>query len=220
MRESIEVVIVGGGQAGLSMSHCLRERGIEHLILERRRVAERWRSDRWDSLRFQFPNWTLRFPGFAYRGADPHAFASRDEVASFIEAYAQRRSAFAMRCRGHLGHPQRERSVPSRLRRRRNRSPTRHLRDGPVPWLRGWAMRRRKGPERHVVDPIQPTESQRYYLRACAAGRLTVAQHAEVRACTIGRKSVVEKGVDRGLLEGDVIGRYSSQPACRSYSSN
>ena len=97
MRESIETVVVGGGQAGLVMSHCLRERGLEHVVLERSRVAERWRTDRWDSLRFQFPNWTLRLPGFAYQGPDPHAFATRDDVSTFIVDYARHIDA-PLRC--------------------------------------------------------------------------------------------------------------------------
>jgi putative flavoprotein involved in K+ transport len=56
MREHHDTVIVGAGQAGLAMSAVLRQRGREHVVLERRRVGERWRTERWDSLRFQFPN--------------------------------------------------------------------------------------------------------------------------------------------------------------------
>jgi putative flavoprotein involved in K+ transport len=86
--EQIETVIIGGGQAGLAMSYHLGQLGREHVILERARVAERWRSERWDSLAFQSPNWNLCLPGFIYRGADPDAFASRDQVLRFIESYA------------------------------------------------------------------------------------------------------------------------------------
>jgi putative flavoprotein involved in K+ transport len=86
--EQIETVMIGGGQAGLAMSYCLSQLGREHVILERQRVAERWRSERWDSLTFQSPNWNIRLPGFAFRSADPDAFASRDEVVGFIESYA------------------------------------------------------------------------------------------------------------------------------------
>ena len=86
--EQIETVIIGGGQAGLAMSYYLSQLGREHVILERQRVAERWRSERWDSLAFQSPNWNLCLPGFSYQGADPDAFASRDEVLRFIESYA------------------------------------------------------------------------------------------------------------------------------------
>lgn len=89
MPEAIETVIVGGGQAGLAMSYHLRECGREHVILERSRIAERWHSERWDSFRFQFPNWSLQLPDYAYAGEGPDAFADRIEVARFIESYAR-----------------------------------------------------------------------------------------------------------------------------------
>jgi len=85
--ESVETVIVGGGQAGLALSYHLRARGREHVILERGRVAERWRSERWDSLTFQFPSWSIELPGHAYRGSDPEGFAPRDEVVRFLDEY-------------------------------------------------------------------------------------------------------------------------------------
>jgi putative flavoprotein involved in K+ transport len=88
MMERIETVVIGGGQAGLAMSYHLGGLGREHVILERQRVAERWRSERWDSLAFQSPNWNVRLPGLALSAADPDAFASRDEVSRFIERYA------------------------------------------------------------------------------------------------------------------------------------
>jgi putative flavoprotein involved in K+ transport len=88
MTERIETVIIGGGQAGLAMSYYLGQLGGEHVVLERHRVAERWQSERWDSLAFQSPNWNIRLPGFALSTADPDAFASRDEVFRFIERYA------------------------------------------------------------------------------------------------------------------------------------
>jgi putative flavoprotein involved in K+ transport len=86
--EQIETVIIGGGQSGLAMSYYLGQLGREHVVLERHRVAERWRSDRWDSLTFQSPNWNIQLPGFAFEDTDPNAFASRDEVQRFIERYA------------------------------------------------------------------------------------------------------------------------------------
>jgi putative flavoprotein involved in K+ transport len=88
--ERLETLIVGAGQAGLSMSYHLGRLGLEHLVLERGRIAERWRSERWDSLVFQFPNWMLRLPGHAYVGADPEGFMHRDGVVRFIEEYARR----------------------------------------------------------------------------------------------------------------------------------
>jgi putative flavoprotein involved in K+ transport len=63
MAERIETVIVGGGQAGLSLSYHLSRLGRPHVILERRRIGESWRSERWDSLMFQFPNWAIRLAG-------------------------------------------------------------------------------------------------------------------------------------------------------------
>lgn len=86
--ERIETLVIGGGQAGLAMSHRLRQRGLEHLVLERQRIAERWRSERWDGLRFQFPNWSISLPDFPFQHADPEGFANAAETADFITAYA------------------------------------------------------------------------------------------------------------------------------------
>src|SRR5215218_7054959 len=69
-----DTVIIGGGQAGLAMSRVLQDLGRDHVILERARVAERWKSERWDGLRFQFPNWTIELPGDRYSGTDPDGF--------------------------------------------------------------------------------------------------------------------------------------------------
>ena len=93
MTASSETVIVGGGHAGLALSYHLGRLGRPHLILERGRVAERWRSERWDSLMFQFPNWSLRLPGQEYRGDDPDGFATRDEVIALHRALPRARSA-------------------------------------------------------------------------------------------------------------------------------
>ena len=86
--ESIETLVIGGGQAGLTMSHRLKQRGLSHLVLERHRIAERWRSERWDGLRFQFPNWSVQLPEFAFPHDDPDAFAATGEILKFIEDYA------------------------------------------------------------------------------------------------------------------------------------
>jgi putative flavoprotein involved in K+ transport len=84
----VPVVIVGGGQAGLSASACLREQGIEHLVVERYRVAADWRDRRWDSFCLVTPNWQCRLPGFAYAGPDPDGFMLRDEVIAYLEDFA------------------------------------------------------------------------------------------------------------------------------------
>jgi len=86
--ETIDTLVIGGGQAGLVMSHRLKERGLSHLVLERHRIAERWRSERWDGLKFQFPNWSVRLPDFPFPHSDPDAFATTDDIIKFIEAYA------------------------------------------------------------------------------------------------------------------------------------
>lgn len=86
--EQIETIVIGGGQAGLAMSYHLDRLGCEHLVLERSRVAERWQSERWDSLAFQSPNWNIHLPGFVFRTEQPDAFASRREVFRFIQRYA------------------------------------------------------------------------------------------------------------------------------------
>src|SRR5262245_47662867 len=91
--DHIDTVIVGGGQAGLATSYHLRQRGREHVILERRRVAERWRTERWDSLRFQLPNRWLELPGKPYAGTDPDGFAHHSDVLRFVLDYATEISA-------------------------------------------------------------------------------------------------------------------------------
>jgi putative flavoprotein involved in K+ transport len=88
MNEQIETVIIGGGHAGLTMSYYLRQHGREHVILERGRVGERWRIERWDSFCFQFPNWTIELPGYKYQCDDPDAFAPGREVVRFLDGYA------------------------------------------------------------------------------------------------------------------------------------
>jgi putative flavoprotein involved in K+ transport len=83
------VIIIGGGHAGLSMSHCLKERGIDHLIFEKDRLGESWRTKRWDSFCLVTPNWQCSLPGFHYSGSDPDGFMKKDEIVAYIEAYAR-----------------------------------------------------------------------------------------------------------------------------------
>jgi putative flavoprotein involved in K+ transport len=70
------------------MSHRLRQRGRPHLVLERHRIAERWKSERWEGLRFQFPNWSVRLPDFEFPHDDPDGFAALADIVAFIDAYA------------------------------------------------------------------------------------------------------------------------------------
>ncbi len=84
-----DTLVLGGGQAGLAMSRCLADRGVDHAVLERGRIGERWRSQRWDSLRLLTPNWMSRLPGYAYRGPDPDGFMTRLEVVDYLADYAR-----------------------------------------------------------------------------------------------------------------------------------
>jgi putative flavoprotein involved in K+ transport len=95
----VTCVVIGGGQSGLAMSRCLTDRGIDHVVLERGRVAERWRSERWDSLRLLTPNWQSRLPGFRYEGSDPDGYMTMPEVVAFFERYA---ASFAAPVREHV----------------------------------------------------------------------------------------------------------------------
>ena len=88
MNEKIDTVIIGGGHAGLTMSYFLSQRGLEHVIVERGRVGERWISERWDSFHFQFPNSTIELPGYKYQTDDPDGFVPGREIVRFIQEYA------------------------------------------------------------------------------------------------------------------------------------
>jgi putative flavoprotein involved in K+ transport len=85
--ERIGVVVVGGGQAGLAVSHELTAHGVEHVVLERGNVGQTWR-DRWDSFCLVTPNWSVQLPGGAYAGDDPDGFMPRDDIVRHLERYA------------------------------------------------------------------------------------------------------------------------------------
>jgi len=95
--EEVETLIIGGGQAGLAMSGHLAEHGAGHLIVERNRIAERWRSERWDSLVANGPAWHDRFPVKTFSGIDPDSFAGKDQIVDYLVAYAQQIAA-PIRC--------------------------------------------------------------------------------------------------------------------------
>lgn len=94
--EKVEALVVGAGQAGIAMSEHLSKCGVPHLVLERQRIAERWRSERWDSLVANGPAWHDRFPGLEFPG-DPEAFVAKDKVADYFVAYAEKFAA-PIRC--------------------------------------------------------------------------------------------------------------------------
>jgi len=81
------VVIVGGGQAGLSLSYYLKQRGIGHVVFEKRRALHAWRTQRWDNFCLVTPNWQCKLPGHEYRGGDPHGFMRKDEILDYLEGF-------------------------------------------------------------------------------------------------------------------------------------
>ncbi|WP_423463658.1 MSMEG_0569 family flavin-dependent oxidoreductase [Promicromonospora sp. MS192] len=83
-----DVLVVGGGQAGLSMSRHLVGQGVDHVVLERDTVAHEWRDGRWDAFTLVTPNWHCRLPAYPYDGPDPNGFMGRDEVYSWVRGYA------------------------------------------------------------------------------------------------------------------------------------
>src|ERR1700750_3382170 len=89
MRNHRNTVVIGAGQAGLAASWWLVRRGVDHVVLERGRVAEKWRSQRWDGFTLLRPNWQTRLPGHRYRGPDPEGFMTGAEVADFLGGYAR-----------------------------------------------------------------------------------------------------------------------------------
>jgi putative flavoprotein involved in K+ transport len=86
--EVIDTVVIGAGHAGLALSCYLSRKGTKHVVLELGQVGKRWRTERWDSLVFQFPNWSLQLPDYTYQGPDPDGYPSKDEFIRLLEDYA------------------------------------------------------------------------------------------------------------------------------------
>ncbi|MEO6600079.1 MAG: MSMEG_0570 family nitrogen starvation response protein, partial [Polyangiaceae bacterium] len=86
-REHHTVLVVGGGQAGLSVSYYLKRRGVDHLVLEGRRVAHSWRDERWDTFCLVTPNWQCTLPGYPYAGPEPQGFMLKDQIVEYVEGY-------------------------------------------------------------------------------------------------------------------------------------
>lgn len=91
--EKVDTLVVGAGQAGVAMSEHLTKYGVSHLVLERHRIAERWRSERWDSLVANGPAWHDRFPGMEFPGSDPEAFVAKEDIADYFVAYAKQNNS-------------------------------------------------------------------------------------------------------------------------------
>ncbi|WP_404924954.1 flavin-containing monooxygenase [Mesorhizobium sp. ORM16] len=109
--EKVDTLVVGAGQAGVAMSEHLTINGVPHLVLERGRIAERWRSERWDSLVANGPAWHDRFPGMEFSDTGPDGFPPKEEVADYFVAYAEKIAA-PIRCgvavekaERHVGRP-------------------------------------------------------------------------------------------------------------------
>ena len=88
MTRSVDTAIVGAGQAGLMVSALLRQRGVEHVLLDRRPSLGGGWQDRWDAFQLVSPNWTTSIDGFPYRGSDPDGFMARDELIGHFRDYA------------------------------------------------------------------------------------------------------------------------------------
>lgn len=88
--EKTDTLVIGAGQAGIALSEHLSKLDVPHLVLERQRIAERWRTQRWDSLVCNGPAWHDRFPGLDFDDVAPDAFATKDRVADYLEAYARK----------------------------------------------------------------------------------------------------------------------------------
>jgi len=88
-RSHYSVVIVGGGQAGLSLSHGLQQRGIDHLVIEKRSLVHTWRTQRWDSFCLVTPNWQCQLPGWGYLGSDPHGFMVKDQINEWLAGFVE-----------------------------------------------------------------------------------------------------------------------------------
>src|ERR687897_2397124 len=95
--ETIDTLVVGAGQAGVAMSEHLSTCGVPHLVVERHRIAERWRSERWDSLVANGPAWHDCFPGMEFPDTHADAFVHKEKVADYFVAYARQISA-PVRC--------------------------------------------------------------------------------------------------------------------------
>ena len=108
--ENVDTVVIGAGHAGLAVSRMLTDAGQEHVVLDRGRIGERWRTERWDSLHLLTPNWMTRLPGWYYGGPDPDGFLPAAELVRSLQRYA-----------GSFGAPVRGGTTVLSVTRRRDR---------------------------------------------------------------------------------------------------
>jgi putative flavoprotein involved in K+ transport len=87
LKSHYPVAIVGGGQAGLSLSHYLQRLGTEHVVLEKNKLTHTWRTQRWDAFSLVTPNWQCQLPGHPYAGDDPHGFMTRDAIVDYLDGF-------------------------------------------------------------------------------------------------------------------------------------
>lgn len=107
--EHVSVAIIGGGQAGLSMSYYLKQYGIDHVVFEKRTVTHTWREQRWDAFCLVTPNWQCALPDYPYRGDDPHGFMNKEEIVAWLDGFVR-----------HVDAPVREGVAVTRVSRRAN----------------------------------------------------------------------------------------------------
>ncbi|BET25653.1 putative flavoprotein involved in K+ transport [Limnobacter thiooxidans] len=88
LKDHYSVAVIGGGQAGLSMSYHLTSKEIDHVVLERNQIGHSWRQQRWDTFCLVTPNWQCKLPGFPYAGPEPHGFMKKDDIVAYLEAFA------------------------------------------------------------------------------------------------------------------------------------
>ncbi|MDE0944852.1 MAG: NAD(P)-binding domain-containing protein [Alphaproteobacteria bacterium] len=138
----MDVVVIGGGQAGLSASACLAQKGIEHVVLEKSEIGASWRHRRWDSFCLVTPNWTVRLPGQDYDGTDPDGFMSGGSFVEFLERYAEDFN-MPLRCPVEA--------------------------TGAVPIDGGWLLATTDGPIKCRAIIVATSNYQRPYLPPCAA---------------------------------------------------
>lgn len=83
------VVVIGAGQAGLSVTHALHQQGLRPLVLEKNRIAYSWDQQRWDSFCLVTPNWQCQLPGFPYDGNDPEGFMAKSDIVAYLQRFAR-----------------------------------------------------------------------------------------------------------------------------------